>query len=420
MNLKKSEALAVELDAKDELKDFRDLFYILKNEKENKIYFSGNSLGLMPKSAEANILAELNSWKELGVKGHSERTKWISYHREIGHLMENIVGAKRGEVVFMNSLTVNLHLLMISFYLPTPKKNKILIEKNLFSSDYFAICSQIQLKGYDPESSIIFVEPNEETLMIDLDRILELLEINGDEIALVILGGVNYQTGQVLEMEEIAKAAKEKKCFVGFDLAHAVGNVKLELNRWGVDFAVWCGYKYLNGGPGGGSGAFIHEKHHQNTDIPKLRGWWSINEKERFLMKYESNDAIDAESWQISNPPIFSLVAVKASLTIFNQVGMDSLIKKSKMLSGFLTSLLKEIASDQILITPPESQRGCQISLIMKRNGKIIFERLKKNGIICDWREPNVIRIAPVPLYNTFMDVYTFASILESSLRSLS
>ncbi|MGY8988003.1 MAG: kynureninase [Flavobacteriales bacterium] len=404
------------LDAKDELKNYRNEFHIpLQKNGEEHIYLCGNSLGLQPKRTKEYLNQELEDWATFGVEGHFHaKNPWMPYHEFLTESYARIVGAKPTEVVAMNTLTVNLHLMMVSFYRPTEKRYKIIIEGDAFPSDIYAVESQIKHHGFSPETSLIKLRPRNGESAIRTEDIQTIIENEGDEIALIMLGGVNYYTGQVFDFEKITKMAHVKEINVGFDLAHAAGNIKLDLHKWGVDFAVWCSYKYLNSGPGSIAAAFVHEKHHK-SDLIRFAGWWGHNKEDRFKMPDNFIPITTAEGWQLSNPPILSLAAIRASLSIFDEVGMDKLIEKSKELTNYLLFLLDSIETDRIeIITPKE--RGCQISIRVKNGNKELFDIITEKGIIADWREPDVIRVAPIPLYNSFKDVFNFYSILKEEL----
>jgi len=416
MNYKSTANFALELDANDELRNYRNEFYIpLQKNGEEHIYMCGNSLGLQPKRTKQFLNQELDDWATFGVEGHFHaKNPWLPYHEFLAESYAKIVGAKSSEVVAMNTLTVNLHLMMVSFYRPTQKRYKIIIEGDAFPSDIYAVESQIKHHGFLPESSLIKLRPRNGESAIRSEDIAEIIAAEGDEIALIMLGGVNYYTGQVFDFEIITKLAHSKGIVVGFDLAHAAGNIKLKLHKWGVDFAVWCSYKYLNSGPGSVAGAFVHEKHH-NTNLPRFAGWWGHNKEERFKMPDKFNPIASAEGWQLSNPPILSLAAIRASLSIFDEVGMDKLVSKSIKLTDYLVFLLNSIKTDRIeIITPKE--RGCQLSIRVKNGDKKLFDSITVKGVIADWREPDVIRVAPIPLYNSFQDVFKFYTILEEEL----
>ena len=416
MNYKDTANFALELDAKDELRSYRNEFHIpLQKNGEPHVYMCGNSLGLQPKRTKQFLNQELEDWATFGVEGHFHaKNPWLPYHEFLAESYAKIVGAKSSEVVAMNTLTVNLHLMMVSFYRPSQKRHKIIIEGDAFPSDIYAVESQIKHHGFLPESSLIKLRPRDGESAIRTEDIAAIIAAEGDEIALIMLGGVNYYTGQVFDFEIITKLAHAKEINVGFDLAHAAGNIKLELHKWGVDFAVWCSYKYLNSGPGSVAGAFVHEKHH-NTSLPRFAGWWGHNKEERFKMPDKFNPIESAEGWQLSNPPILSLAAIRASLSIFDEVGMDKLVAKSKKLTDYLVFLLNSIDSDRIQIITPE-ERGCQLSIRVKNGNKDLFDAITEKGVIADWREPDVIRIAPIPLYNSFQDVFNFYSILKEEL----
>ena len=416
MNYKDTANFALELDAKDELRSYRNEFHIpLQKNGEEHIYMCGNSLGLQPKRTKEFLNQELDDWATFGVEGHFHaKNPWLPYHEFLAESYAKIVGAKNSEVVAMNTLTVNLHLMMVSFYRPSKKRHKIIIEGDAFPSDIYAVESQIKHHGFLPESSLIKLRPRDGESAIRIEDISAIIEKDGYEIALIMLGGVNYYTGQVFDFEVITKLAHNKGINVGFDLAHAAGNIKLELHKWGVDFAVWCSYKYLNSGPGSVAGAFVHEKHH-NTNLPRFAGWWGHNKEERFKMPDKFNPITSAEGWQLSNPPILSLAAIRASLSIFDEVGMDKLVLKSKKLTGYLVFLLNSVKTDRIEIITPE-ERGCQLSIRVKNGDKKLFDSITVKGVIADWREPDVIRVAPIPLYNSFQDVFNFYSILKEEL----
>ena len=416
MNYKNTANFALELDAKDELRSYRNEFHIpLQKNGEEHIYMCGNSLGLQPKRTKEFLNQELDDWATFGVEGHFHaKNPWLPYHEFLAESYAKIVGAKNTEVVAMNTLTVNLHLMMVSFYRPTQKRHKIIIEGDAFPSDIYAVESQIKHHGFLPENSLIKLRPRDGESTIRSEDIAAIIAEEGDEIALIMLGGVNYYTGQVFDFKIITKLAHNNGITVGFDLAHAAGNIKLELHNWGVDFAVWCSYKYLNSGPGSVAGAFVHEKHH-NTNLPRFAGWWGHNKEDRFKMPDKFNPIASAEGWQLSNPPILSLAAIRASLSIFDEVGMDKLVSKSIKLTDYLVFLLNSINTDRIeIITPKE--RGCQLSIRVNNGDKKLFDSITVKGVIADWREPDVIRVAPIPLYNSFQDVFNFYSLLKEEL----
>ena len=409
------------LDEQDPLKAFRNKFYIpLVNGKE-AIYFTGNSLGLQPKTAQDYVLNEMENWANFGVEGHHHgKNPWIKYHEMFPALLSKIIGAKEEELVVMNQLTVNLHLLMTSFYRPTKERFRIICEAKAFPSDQYAITSQVKLHGFDPDNAIIEISPRDGEFNIRTEDILAVIHQYKDTVALVLFGGVNYYSGQVFDMPAITKAAQDAGAYCGFDLAHAAGNVHLNLHDWNVDFACWCSYKYMNSGPGGVAGVFINERHITNVSLPRLAGWWGHDKESRFKMEKEFIPIPTAEGWQLSNTNIISMAVHKASLDVFEEAGMERIIQKSKALTGYLFFILDEInklSAERFIdiITPRnENEHGCQVSMLMLKNGKKVFEELKKQSVIADWREPNVIRIAPVPLYNSFEDIFRFGEILRS------
>ena len=416
MDFNSGREFAAKSDSEDPISSFRSRFFIPKQKNgEDVIYFAGNSLGLQPKTVRDYIEQEIKDWEMLAVDAHLHaKHPWLPYHEFLTDETAKIVGAKPNEVVNMNALTVNLHLMLVSFYRPTPERNKILIEGKAFPSDHYAFQSQIKFHGYDPKTSLVEVNPGEGESIIRTDDILEYIEREGDSIALVMFSGVNYYSGQAFEMERITEVGHKKGCLVGFDLAHASGNLVMNLHEWGVDFAVWCSYKYLNGGPGAIAGCFVHEKHVTDNKIPKFLGWWGQDKETRFLMEHEFKPIPTVESWQLSNPPIFQLASLRASLDLFKEIGMPALREKSEKLTGYLEYLIEQESGASIeIITPKDkNQRGCQLSLRAKHEGKKLHQKLVLSGVVCDWREPDVIRVAPVPLYNTFRDVYNFVEIL--------
>ena len=414
---------AAELDQNDPLSEYRNRFHMpLQANGEEVLYFTGNSLGLQPKSTKAYIEQELEDWKNLGVEGHFHaQNPWMPYHEFLTEQMARVVGAKPIETVVMNSLTVNLHLLMVSFYRPTESRNKIIIEKDAFPSDQYAVQSQIRFHSRQETingEQLIELEPREGETCLRTEDIVAKIEECGDSLALVMLGGVNYYTGQLFDMKPITEAAHRVGAVAGFDLAHAAGNVKLELHDWNVDFACWCSYKYLNSGPGGIAGIFVHEKHADDSTLPRFAGWWGHDKETRFQMGPDFVPMKGAEGWQLSNPPIFQMAALRASLEIFDEVGMEALVAKSRKLTGYLEKLLLGIDSDRISIITPKDpeQRGCQLSIRVKDADKSLFDEITEKGVIADWREPDVIRVAPVPLYNSFEDCERFARILAESV----
>ena len=411
---------AKQLDREDPLSYLRKEFHIPKDKHGKEwLYFTGNSLGLQPKITEKYIRQELEDWANLGVEGHFEaKNPWLSYHELLTDTMAKIVGAKPIEVVVMNTLTTNLHLLMVSFYQPTKTKYKIIIESDAFPSDRYAVQSQLSFHGFDPEEALLEWKPKEGKELLELEDLEFLLDSHGDEVALLLIGGVNYYTGQFLDLKKITELGHAKDCMVGIDLAHGAGNIQPNLHDNGVDFAAWCTYKYLNSGPGSLSGLFVHEKHANRKDLPRFAGWWNHNKETRFNMRQPFDVMEGAEGWQLSNPPILSMAAIKASLDIFEKVGMTTLLKKSKRLTGFFEYLIHQIASDTIKIITPSNpnQRGCQLSLQVKNADKNLHHKLTEHHIITDWREPDVIRCAPVPMYTSFEDVYHMVKTLESLL----
>ena len=419
-SLRFDHAEAARMDAADPLAKYRGQFHHpLAADGTELVYFTGNSLGLQPKTVRDYVDQELEDWATLGVAGHVHaKHPWMPYHEFLTAQMANIVGALPVETVVMNALTVNLHLLMVSFYRPQGNRRKILIESAAFPSDRYAVESQIKFHGLDPADCLVEVRPREGEATLRTTDIIETIEKCGDTLALVLLGGVNYYTGQALEMREITAAGHRAGAIVGFDLAHAAGNIPLDLHDWNVDFAAWCNYKYLNGGPGAVGGAFVHERHADCADINRFAGWWGNDKATRFLMGPEFKAIRGAEGWQLSNPPILQMAALRASLEMFDEVGMAALRAKSEQLTGYLESLIGRIVDDRIsIITPSEpAERGCQLSIRVRDADKRLFEAISTRGVVADWREPDVIRVAPVPLYNTFSDVFRFAEILANCL----
>jgi kynureninase len=418
---------AVALDRGDPLGRFRDEFHIPKSENgEDEIYFVGNSLGLLPKRTPRYVDEELEKWKRLAVKAHFDgENPWLPYHELLAEPMARLVGASASasmsEVVTMNSLTVNLHLMMASFYRPTRTRHRILLEEHAFPSDVHAVESQAMFHGFDPAEALVRLRPREGRHTIDTEDVARLLEREGESIALVLLPGVQYYTGQAFDIEAITRLAHAQGCVAGFDLAHAAGNLVLRLHEWNVDFAVWCTYKYLNSGPGSVGACFVHERHGQRLDLPRLAGWWGHDKQSRFRMAPGFRPIPGAEGWQISNPPILSLAAILASLRVFMDAGgMEPLREKSLRLTAYLEWLLQREVGDSVEILTPKdpSRRGCQLSLRVtsSRSGRVVFEKLEAAGVTCDWREPDVIRVAPVPLYNRYEEVHRFVEILREAL----
>jgi len=404
---------AATMDQRDPLACFRERFYFPKTKDgEDCIYFCGHSLGLQPKTVAPYVEQELQDWARLAVEGHLHaRNPWVPYHRLLTRQTAALIGAELAEVVVMNSLTVNLHLMMVSFYRPTKSRHKILVERGAFPSDQYAVKSQIRFHGYDPESSLAELTPRAGESCMREEDIESFIDREGETIALILLGGVNYATGQAFDIEAITRAGQERGCVVGFDLAHAVGNLPLHLHDWGPDFAVWCSYKYLNGGPGCVAGCFVHERHARLWYLPRFAGWWGNDEGSRFQMGPEFRPMPGAEGWQLSNPPILALAPLRASMEIFAEAEMDRLRAKSLGLTGYLEFLLRQSESKGFsIITPPEPhRRGAQLSLRIRHGGHELCEKLAVEGIVGDWREPDTFRVAPVPLYNSYSDVYRFA-----------
>ncbi|CAN5299019.1 kynureninase [soil metagenome] len=417
---------AAGLDAADELRHFRELFHIpVDAGGEAAVYLTGNSLGLQPKSVRGYVEQELKDWESFGVEGHTKARKaWLPYHEFLTEPMARVIGAKPVETVVMNSLTVNLHLLMVSFYRPTEERYKIVIEKGAFPSDQYAVESQMRFHGHMPAGTdadgagLIELAPREGEATMRTEDIIDTIEREGDAIALILLGGVNYYTGQAFDMATITAVGHRVGAVVGFDLAHAAGNIELKLHDWDVDFAAWCSYKYLNAGPGAVAGAFVHERHAESFDLPRFAGWWGHDKETRFQMGPHFKPMAGAEGWQISNPPILQMAALRASLEIFDQATMPRLRAKSERLTGYLYDRLTKMGNDRItVITPSDAEsRGCQLSIRVQQADKALFNAITDRGVVADWREPDVIRVAPVPLYNTFSDVDRFARILQECL----
>lgn len=411
---------AKQMDQQDPLSYVRDKFHIPKDDQGNDwLYFTGNSLGLQPKATQKYIQQELDDWAKYGVEGHFEaKNPWMPYHEFLTENMAKIVGAKPIEVVVMNTLTTNLHLLMVSFYQPTKEKYKIVIESDAFPSDRYAVQSQLEFHGFDAVEGLIEWRPREGEELLRMEDLEAILEAEGDEIAMLLIGGVNYYTGQYVDIKRIAELGHAKQCMVGIDLAHGAGNIQPNLHDSGVDFAAWCTYKYLNSGPGSLAGLFVHEKHADNKKLPRFSGWWNHNKETRFNMRQPFDVMPGAEGWQLSNPPILSMAAIKASLDLFAEVGMDALRDKSEKLTGYFEYLIDEIGSEDIKVITPRNpeERGCQLSIQVKNADKSLHEKLTAHHVITDWREPDVIRCAPVPMYNSFEDVFRMVEILKSLL----
>ncbi|MCH1478542.1 kynureninase [Crocinitomicaceae bacterium] len=417
MTFESSLEFAKKMDANDPLNAFREKFLFPDFHKKDIIYFTGNSLGLQPKSTRKMIEEELDDWAKYGVEGHfMSRRPWYSYHEQLTELSAYVVGAKPIETVITHSLTTNIHLLMVSFYQPNGKRTKILCEKKAFPSDQYALMSQLEFHGYDKEH-LIEIGPRDGEETIQHEDILDAIEKHKDELALVFMGGVNYYTGQFFNLKEITKAGHKAGAVVGFDLAHAAGNVNLSLHDWNIDFATWCSYKYLNSSPGGVSGIFVHEKHAENAELKRFAGWWGHDKEQRFLMEDKFIPIKGAEGWQLSNAPVLGMAAHLASLQIFKEAGMERIGSKRDLITAYLEYLILKVSAeneDFLKIITPNSifDRGSQLSLVLKKDGKKKFDLLTEQGIIADWREPNVIRIAPAPLYNSFEDCWHFAEVL--------
>jgi kynureninase len=421
-NFENSLDFAKQLDEQDELKRFRNEFIIPQHENRNAIYFLGNSLGLQPKRTNEYIQQVLKQWSRCGVEGFFVGEQpWMEYHQQLLPTLSEIVGALPHEIVVMNQLTVNLHLMMVSFYKPQGKRNKILCEAKAFPSDQYVLHSHIRQRGLNPNEVIVEVQPRNNEVLIREEDILSAIEEHKNELALVLFGGVNYYTGQVFKMQSIAKAAHSVEAKVGFDLAHAAGNIPLQLHNWNVDFACWCSYKYLNSGPGAVAGAFIHEKYHSDNSLNRFAGWWGNKKETQFLMKKDFDPELSAEGWQLSTPSPILFAAHKASLDIFKEAGISNVFEKNKRLNNYLRFILEELINelpkDSIKIFTPanETEKGCQVSLAIK-SGKKVFDEISRNGVFSDWREPDVIRIAPVGLYNTFEEVWQLGQILKSAI----
>lgn len=418
-----TEQQAREKDAQDPLASLRERFHIPEHKGEPVLYFTGNSLGLQPREARDEVLRELEDWAQLGVKGHTQARKpWLPYHEFLAESLARLVGAAPEEVVAMNGLTVNLHLLLVSFYRPRGNRTKILCEGKAFPSDQYALRSQLRFHGLDPDQHLIEVMPDPETGLIDEEELVATIDEHREELATVLIGGVNYYSGQWLDMPRITDAGKRAGALVGWDLAHGIGNVPLELHRWGVDFATWCSYKYLNGGPGAVSGVYIHQRHHDAPSIPRLEGWWGHDKNSRFAMPEEFRPIPTAEAWQLSNAPVFAMAPLLASLRLFDEVGIPALRQKSEDLTSYLENILDQVAANTgvplRIITPRHVEcRGCQLSVIVPERGKQVYDYLSEQGVVADWREPDVIRLAPVPLYNNYQDIFRFGSLLTEALN---
>mgnify|MGYP000072379438 FL=1 len=422
MTFENSLAFAQQLDAQDQLSHYQNEFSFPQVNGKNAIYFTGNSLGLQPKRAKTYVDEVMNDWANLAVEGHFYAEKpWWDYHERFANPLSKLVGALPSEVTVMNTLTVNLHLLMVSFYRPTATRYKIICEEKAFPSDQYLFQSQVNFHGYATEDAIVEVKRREGEHNIRLEDVLATINAVGDELALVLIGGVNYYTGQVFDMKTITEAGHQVGAYVGWDLAHAAGNIELHLHDWQVDFAAWCSYKYMNSGPGNASGCFIHEKHHSNSKLPRFAGWWGHNKERRFKMEPQFDPIQGADGWQISNLPILSLAPYLASVELFAEIGMKTLIEKRNTITAYLEFVLgeidREVKGNFEIITPSNlSERGCQLSVFLHGEGRSLFDYLMKNGVIVDWREPNVIRLAPVPMYTSFEDIYRFGQILKNGI----
>lgn len=413
---------AQELDKNDELSSYRNEFIFPQHNGKSVIYFTGNSLGLQPKSAKKYVDEVMNDWANRAVEGHFYSDKpWWDYHERFAEPLSKIMGAKPSEVAVMNTLTVNLHLMMVSFYRPTKTRFKIICEEKAFPSDQYMLQSQVHFHGYNPDDTIVEIKRRDGEHNIRIEDVLAKIDEVGEELALVLIGGVNYYTGQVFDIEQITKSGQAVGAKVGWDLAHAAGNIKLDLHNWNVDFACWCSYKYMNSGPGNASGVFVHEKHHTDKNLPRFAGWWGHNKERRFKMEPNFDPVHGADGWQISNLPILSLAPYLASTEMFAEIGMEKLIAKRDKITAYLEYILneidKEVDSNFEIITPNNpSERACQLSVFLHGEGRSLFDYLMKNGVITDWREPNVIRLAPVPLYCSFEDMYRFGQILKAGI----
>lgn len=424
MEYKNDLDFALKMDAQDELRGFREQFNFPSFTDKRVLYFTGNSLGLQPKKAHEHVKVEMDDWAKWGVEGHFHgRNPWFSYHELLTDKMAEVVGANSNEVVVMGSLSTNIHLLMVSFYQPKGKRTKILCEAKAFPSDQYILETQLKFHGLNPEEHLIEVSPREGEELIREEDIYQAIQEAGDELALIMIGGVNYYTGQYFDLQKITELGHQVGAKVGFDLAHGAGNVNVKLHDWEVDFAAWCSYKYLNSGPGGVAGIFIHEKHAQNKELIRFGGWWGQDKETRFLMEKGFDPIPTAEGWQLSNAPVLQMATLNASLDIFKEAGMDKIAKKRDSLTSYLEFLLADIDKrhDNVsfeVITPKEiSKRGAQLSIAAKGQGKKLFDKLTEKGVVADWREPNVIRVAPAPLYNSYEDCYLFAKVLEESLE---
>ncbi|CAM4032034.1 MULTISPECIES: kynureninase [Flavobacterium] len=427
MNFQNTKEFAQELDRSDELKKYRNEFSFPQINDKDVIYFTGNSLGLQPKKAKEYVDEVMEDWASLAVEGHFYADKpWWDYHERFCQPLSEIVGGKPTEVGVMNTLTVNLHLLMVSFYRPSMKKYKIICEEKAFPSDQYMFQTQVDFHaknvGFDPKEAIVEIKRREGENNIRIEDVLEKINEIGEELALVLIGGVNYYTGQVFDIQRITEEGHKVGAYVGWDLAHAAGNIELKLNEWKVDFAAWCSYKYMNSGPGNVSGFFVHEAHHNDKELSRFAGWYGHNKERRFLMEPQFDPVQGANGWQISNLPVLSLAPYLASVEMFAEVGMKKIIKKRNLITSYLEFILHEIdkeiegAEFEVITPVSQEERGCQLSVYLHGQGKELFHFLMKNGVVTDWREPNVIRLAPVPLYTSFEDIYNFGQILKRGI----
>lgn len=424
MQFENTSSFAQQMDAKDPLKKYRDQFYLPNFTSKPVIYFTGNSLGLQPKTTQKYIQEELDAWAKYGVEGHFLAEKpWFSYHEFLSAKAAKIVGALEKEVVITHSLSTNIHLLMVSFYRPEGKRTKILCEAKAFPSDQYILQTQVKYHGLDPDTTIVEIAPREGEHLINEEDIYAKIEELGDELALIMIGGVNYYSGQLFDMKTITEKGHAVGAKVGFDLAHAAGNIATQLHDWNVDFAAWCTYKYLNSSPGGVSGLFVHEKHLKDKSIHRFGGWWGHDKSVRFLMEHDFQPMETAEAWQLSNAPVLGMAAHLASLDIFDEVGMEQLVAKRDILTAYLEFIIDDVSkmygekcSFEIITPRDKSKRGAQLSMLVHGEAKKLFDFLTNEGVIADWREPNVIRMAPVPLYNSFEDIYRFGQILAKAL----
>lgn len=427
MNFQNTREFAKQLDANDELAQYKKEFYFPQHNGRDVIYFTGNSLGLQPKITKSYVDEIMNDWANMAVEGHFYADKpWWDYHERFCEPLSKIVGALPSEVGVMNTLTINLHLLLVSFYQPTATRYKIICEEKAFPSDQYMLQTQVAFhaknSGFNPREAIVEVKRREGELNIHHEDVLAKIREVGDELALVIIGGVNYYTGQVFDMKAITKAGHDAGAIVGWDLAHAAGNIEMHLHDWQVDFAAWCSYKYMNSGPGNASGFFVHEKHHSTKNLARFAGWYGHNKERRFLMEPTFDPVQGANGWQVSNLPVLSLAPYLASVEMFNAVGMEKLIAKRNLITAYLEFVLQEIdkeveqANFEIITPANPAERGCQLSVYLHGQGKELFTYLMQNGVVTDWREPNVIRLAPVPFYTSFEDMYEFGQILKKGI----